>query len=149
MKKALIAISLLAGSILITSAQVGVSGTIQIGGGTSGNGGQVIIGQNAAQNQVNGGALISLIQLAQNIINRLGYLMIGLAILAFFFYLVKYIFQDGGGKEKGEALKGIAFSILAIFVMVSIWGIVGFLGSLVGIGQGGSVPVPVIPGIVN
>jgi hypothetical protein len=39
----------------------------------------------------------------------------------------------------------MGFSILALFVMVSIWGIVGFLGSVFGINQGGNVPTPGIP----
>jgi hypothetical protein len=28
---------------------------------------------------------------------------------------------------------------------VSIWGIVGFLGNLLGINQGGAIPVPAVP----
>jgi hypothetical protein len=38
-----------------------------------------------------------------------------------------------------------SFSILALFVMVSIWGLIGLLGSMLGVGQGGSSPIPVIP----
>jgi hypothetical protein len=33
--------------------------------------------------------------------------------------------------------------------MVSIWGIVGFLGNILGINQGGSIPVPVVPVVAN
>ncbi len=151
MKKALTLISLLIGSAMIVSAQVQVGGTIQIGsgGGTTGNGGTILIGQSAQQNQINGGALISLIQLAQNIINRLGILFIGLAIVAFFWYLITFIFSGSDGADRNKKLAGMGFSILAIFVMVSIWGIVGFLGSLTGIAQGGNVPVPAIPYIGN
>jgi hypothetical protein len=42
-------------------------------------------------------------------------------------------------------MKGMAFSILALFMMVSVWGLVSFLGSFFGIGQGGSVGIPAIP----
>jgi hypothetical protein len=39
----------------------------------------------------------------------------------------------------------MGYSILAIFVMVSIWGIIGFIGNTLGVGAGGGAPVPVVP----
>lgn len=106
----------------------------------------IIIGNSAQQGQVNGGALLQLLALAQEIVSRLVPFAIGLAVLAFFWFLITFIFK---GKDKPEeqqkSLKGMGFSVLALFVMVSIWGIIGFFGSVFGINQGGNIPVPGIP----
>ena len=42
-------------------------------------------------------------------------------------------------------MKGMAYAILALFLMVAIWGIIGFLANLLGVGVGGSVPIPGVP----
>ena len=53
----------------------------------------------------------------------------GLALLAFFWGLAKYIFAAGSedAKEKGRSI--MTWGIIALFVMVSIWGIIRFLSS--------------------
>jgi hypothetical protein len=40
----------------------------------------------------------------------------------------------------------MGWSIFAIFVMVSIWGIIGFIGGVTGIEQGGSIHGFKLPG---
>jgi hypothetical protein len=131
MKKTLTTLSLITSSVAVALAQI------------SGN---ITIGNTATQGQVNGGALLSLLALAQTIVTRLVPFAIGVAVLAFFWYLVRFIWL---GKEDAEAKKvnmtGMGYSILALFLMVSIWGIVGFAGSIFGIGQGGNVPIPGVP----
>ena len=127
MKKALLTVSVATTSIALAFAQI-------------------TIGFGAQQGQVNGGALISLLNLAQDIISRLVPFAVTLAVLAFFWYLVKFIWKGGQDPEaKSGALKGMGYSVLALFVMVSIWGIIGLLGSIVGIGQGGNIPIPGVP----
>ncbi|MEN9881454.1 MAG: hypothetical protein RLZZ308_637 [Candidatus Parcubacteria bacterium] len=100
----------------------------------------------ASSGQINGTSLLNLIGLVQTIVARLVPLAIGLAVLAFFWYLIQFIWK---GKEEAETKKisiaGMGWSIVAIFIMVSIWGLVGFLGSMLGIGAGGTAPVPGIP----
>ncbi|MFA5132070.1 MAG: hypothetical protein WC444_01940 [Candidatus Paceibacterota bacterium] len=128
MKKALTLFTLAAGSIMSASAQT------------------ITIGNSVQQGAVNGGALLSLLALAQTIVTRLVPFAVGLAVLAFFWYLIKYIWLGADSAEnKSTSLRGMAYSVLALFVMVSIWGLVGFFGSLVGINQGGSVPIPGVP----
>jgi hypothetical protein len=106
----------------------------------------IIIGQGAQQGQVNGSALISLLNLAQDIISRLVPFAVTLAVLAFFWFLIKFIWKGGQDPEaKTSSLKGMGFSVLALFVMVSIWGIIGLLGSIVGVNQGGNIPIPGVP----
>ena len=149
MKKALSFISFFAGSAMIAAAQtINVGGTI---GGTpvsysSTNGGTLNVGVTATQGQVNGGSLLSLLALAQTIVTRLVPFAVGLAVLAFFWFLIKFIWKGAGSADaKNESIKGMGYSILALFVMVSIWGIIGMFGSMLGVGQGGSVPIPGVP----
>jgi hypothetical protein len=129
MKKILTTLSLIAGNVAVALAQV--SGTINVG---------------ASQGQVNGGALLSLLALAQTLVARLVPFAIGLAVLAFFWFLIEFIWKGrDDAAAKTRSLSGMGYAVLALFVMVSIWGLVGFLGSILGVGQGGSVPVPGVP----
>lgn len=128
MKKALTTLSLVAGNIAFALAQ-----TINIGVG-------------ATQGQVNGGALLSLLALAQTLVNRLVPFAVGLAVLAFFWFLIQFIWKGKESPDKQkETMAGMGYSILALFAMVSIWGIIGLLGSMLGIGQGGNIPIPGVP----
>jgi len=132
MKKSLISLSLAMSSVTLAAAQI--------------IGGQVTIGFGANQGQVNGGALLQLLALAQTLVTRLVPFAVGLAILSFFWFLIEFIWKGRADPEaKSTSLKGMGYSILALFVMVSIWGIVGFLGSVTGINQGGNVPIPGVP----
>lgn len=108
------------------------------------------IGQGAQQGQVNGSALLQLLGLAQEILSRLVPFAVTLAVLAFFWYLIQFIWKGGQDPEtKSSSLKGMGYSILALFVMVSIWGIIGLLGSIVGVNQGGNIPIPGVPRPAN
>ena len=131
MKKILTTLSLVASNVAIALAQV--SGTINIG-------------QTATQGRVNGDALLGLLVLAQTLVTRLVPFAVGLAVVVFFFFLVQFIAKGSQDPAKrSESLKGMGYSVLALFVMVSIWGLVGLFGSLLGVGQGGNVPIPGVP----
>lgn len=75
---------------------------------------------------------------AQSLLNTLGFfntllngligLLITLAIIAFFYGLIKYLFT-GATEGKSEGLKVMLYGVITIFVMVSIWGIVRLLQS--------------------
>lgn len=131
MKKTLTTLSLVASGAAVALAQVG---------------GTITIGNTATQGQVNGGALLQLLALAQTLVTRLVPFAVGVAVLVFFYFLIVFIIKGGESSDtKAATLKGMGYSILALFVMVSIWGIVGFLGSMFGIGQGGNVPIPGVP----
>lgn len=89
----------------------------------------------------NGGQLVGLLNIAQNLVTRLVPFTIGLAVLAFFWYLVLFIWRGGEEPSKRqEGIKGIGYSLLALFVMVSIWGIIGLLSNMLGVGVGGGLP---------
>ncbi len=125
-------------SFMLTQAQV-------VGGSVSGtiNGNPITIGfsSNSSSLGVNNGPVLGLIGLAQTVVSRLGVLMIGLGLLAFFWYLIQYIWKgDESPEKRQEGLKGMGYSILALFVMVSIWGIIGLMANILGTGVGGGIP---------
>ena len=151
MKKALLSFSLIVTSFMFAGAQnINIGGTI--GGtpfvvGTGGtNGGSVIIGQQAMANGQVGGSLINLIALVQNIVARLVPLGIGMAVVALFFGVIMFLVQGRDDEKKRKSwLSWMMYSVLGLFVMVAIWGLVGFLASVLGVGVGGSAPTPSIP----
>ncbi len=68
-----------------------------------------------------------------DVIQFLGPVLISLALLAFFYSLIRYLFdKDNTASSKSY----LGYSILILFVMVSIWGIVAFLQQNLGIGDG-------------
>ncbi|MBP9771524.1 MAG: hypothetical protein KBD16_01205 [Candidatus Pacebacteria bacterium] len=73
-------------------------------------------------------------------------IVVGLALLAFFWGLVKYIFAAGEEDAKKEGIRLMVGGAIAIFVIVSIVGIVSFIGRAVGVNQGGSLDVPKVDG---
>ncbi|MEN9852405.1 MAG: hypothetical protein RI996_348 [Candidatus Parcubacteria bacterium] len=66
-------------------------------------------------------------------------ILVTLALAVFFWGLVKYIFKLGGkGGDGGRAL--MIYGIIALFVMVSIWGLTKFVGDFIGIDKNASAP---------
>ncbi|MEN9552271.1 MAG: hypothetical protein RI935_648 [Candidatus Parcubacteria bacterium] len=91
--------------------------------------------------------LVQFIGLIQTVVNRLVPVTIGIAVLAFFWFLIKYITKGSENeKERTEGLKGMGWSILALFVMVSIWGIILMLAKIFDVQVGGSIPALKLPG---
>ncbi len=140
MKKALLSVSIVVASFMLVAAQ---TGSVQF---STGNGGTVIIGQQAQANSQVGGSLINLISLVQNIVSRLVPLGIGIAVVALFFGVIMFMIKGRSDeKERGKWLSWMGYAIIGLFVMVAIWGLVGFISSVLGIGVGGSAPTPSIP----
>ncbi len=54
-------------------------------------------------------------------------LLVGVALLVFFWGLVKFIYKAGSETAHEEAKNIMVWGIVGLFVMVSIWGIVSFL----------------------
>lgn len=78
------------------------------------------------------------------LINYLTIIVVALSVLAFFWGLFKFI--TNAGEEKDEGRHIMIWGILALFVMLSVWGLVGVVGNTFGIQQGGAVNIPGISG---
>lgn len=74
----------------------------------------------------------------QDLLNLLIPILITLAVIYFFWGLANYILNSGDTEKKEEGRNIMIWGIVALFVMVSIWGLVGLIGSTFGIQQGGS-----------
>lgn len=74
-------------------------------------------------------------------------LVVALALLGFFWGLAKFIFNNGNEDKKEDGKRTMIWGVVALFVMVSVWGLVGFIGDSLGIGAGGEAPVPTVEGL--
>jgi pSer/pThr/pTyr-binding forkhead associated (FHA) protein len=172
MKKVIFGILLTATFITQTHAQFQYTGQngrgVTVNGdqvqiGTTINGNQVQLGTNGLQvrtgsgffslgsgattNTGNTSQLSGLIVSASRLIGMMVPVMISLAVLAFFAYLVRFIWKGAEDpKAHAEGMKGMGYSLVALFVMVSIWGIINFIGTTLGVGQGGGISDFKLPG---
>lgn len=71
--------------------------------------------------------LLNTLALVSQFLNSLIYVFITLAIVIFFWGLIKYLYAVG--EKKSEGLQTMMYGVIAIFVMVSIWGIIRLLQS--------------------
>ena len=79
------------------------------------------------------------------LLNVLVGIVVTAAFLYFFWNLVKYI-RDEEDKDKAKTKMG--YSIAAIFVIVTLWGIIGFVRGILGIGTGEEqVNTVLLPGV--
>jgi hypothetical protein len=90
------------------------------------------------------GNLQSLLTAVGNLVQMALPIVVAIALLVFFWGLVKFIFSEAQ-KEEGKTL--MIWGVVALFVMVSVWGLVRFIGNAFNIQQGGDVNVPTVPGI--
>ncbi|NLE07129.1 MAG: hypothetical protein GX627_00725 [Parcubacteria group bacterium] len=79
-----------------------------------------------------------------NIVNKIIPILFALALLVFFWGLVRYIFT--GPEKKAEARSLMIWGVVILFVMASVWGLVHFLGAALGVEQTSAPAVkPLIP----
>lgn len=109
------------------------------------------IPQTQAGGQTSGVAqsLINLVVQFQNISKLVYSALFTVALIAFFVGIIRLLFGAKDAENHKKSLQFLGIGLVAIFVMVAIWGIVGFLSQTLGIGIGGSgdtyapgVPVP-------
>ena len=86
-----------------------------------------------------------ILNFANGVVKNTGYLMFTLAVVAFFFGIVQFIWSARQGAEGKGIQKGTQFmkwGLIAIFVMFSIWGIVKFAQGVFGIQGDNTIIVP-------
>jgi hypothetical protein len=87
-----------------------------------------------------------LIPLVGTIISTLTPIVVALALLYFFWGLAKFILASGNEVEKDKGQSMMVWGIIALFVMVSVWGVVGLLGETLGIDPGEELEgIPSVP----
>lgn len=83
------------------------------------------------------GGVTSLINEIIGILQLLDNLIFALALVYFFWGVAQFILKANDEKAREEGRKKIMWGIVALFVLASWWGLVSFLGGLVGVGPGG------------
>jgi hypothetical protein len=72
----------------------------------------------------------------------------GLALLAFFWGLVIFIFAQSSEERKADGKKIMIWSVVALFVMVSVWGLVRFIQDAFDIDDTSDIEdLPSVPGL--
>lgn len=86
-------------------------------------------------------SIFSSLDTITGLINRLIPLIISIALVLFLIGIVQFV-TAGGDEEKRAAARGmIIFGIIALFVMVSVWGFVNILAKTF-FGSGSSAVAP-------
>lgn len=70
--------------------------------------------------------------------------IIGLAVIYFIYNVFLYIQSGSNPKQAEEATKMITYSIVFIFVMISVWGLVNLLVNTFNLDTN-PIPIPKIP----
>ncbi|MFA6459557.1 MAG: pilin [Candidatus Paceibacterota bacterium] len=73
--------------------------------------------------------LKTLMALVADYLNTALELLMGLAVLFFVWYVIKYFIRSGDSKERTEASQYVLWSIIGFFVILSFWGLVNILSS--------------------
>jgi len=69
-----------------------------------------------------------LITAVGGLINPLIVILVGVALLVFFWGLAKFIFRVGGDEKAVEGGKRLMiWGLIALFIMISVWGIIRFM----------------------
>ena len=71
--------------------------------------------------------LLNTLGFVSTVLNDIVWLLITIAIIVFFWGLVMYLLDINDAAKRNEGLKIMTFGIIALFVMVSIWGIIRLL----------------------
>ena len=82
------------------------------------------------------------------IINRIIPIVIGLAVLAFLWGVLRYVIAQEDPEERAKARWFMVWGIVALFVMVSVWGLVRILQNTLGVTGTAAPGWPTIPGTV-
>lgn len=80
----------------------------------------------------------SVLNVIKNFINQATPVLVSAAVLYFIYGVVTFVIA-GDADKKAEARQKVIQGIIGIFVIVSLWGIVFFIGNTLGVGPTGNV----------
>jgi len=80
-------------------------------------------------------------------VGRIIPIIFGIAIIYFFWGLAKFIRSAGDPKAQAEGKSIMIYGVIALAVMVSVYGLIAWLGENLDVDQGGTVVLPTVPGL--
>lgn len=81
-----------------------------------------------------GSSVSTIFNIVENLANQSIGILVTIALAVFFWGLIKYILKLGNDDGKGGKNLMI-YGIIALFVMVSVWGLVQFVGNFFGVSR--------------
>ena len=81
------------------------------------------------------------------IINSVIPIMFALAIVWFFWGLIQFIKASGDQKAREEGRGRMIYGVIALAIMVSVYGLINYLQTTVNVSGTGSVTIPTVPGL--
>lgn len=69
-------------------------------------------------------------------------IVVALALLYFFYGLAKYILNSSDEEKKDEGKSIMIWGIIALFVMVSVWGLVNILANTFEVNNNSTIDIP-------
>ena len=73
-------------------------------------------------------------------------IVVGLALLAFLWGLAVFVFSAGNEDAQTRGKSIMIWGVVALFVMTSVWGLVNFIDSALGLNDTGP-NIPSVPGV--
>lgn len=86
----------------------------------------------------------SVLGTVQGLLDALIPFLITLAVLYFFWGVAQYILKSDDEEGRRNARNIMIYGIIALFVIVGVWGLVGVIADTFGIQTGGSTDIPSI-----
>ncbi len=101
--------------------------------------------------EVTGNNIYRLIEFIGRVISIATPIVVGAALLAFFWGLVLFLWRSREGKVETDSAKDLMlWGLIALFVMISVWGILRFISSTIGLDTGATLnTVPCVPTAAN
>lgn len=91
-----------------------------------------------------GNLIAGLLSIAKKTLDTIIPIIIVLGVIYFIWAVIQYVTVKDE-EERGKARSHMIMGLIALFVIVSIWGLIGFIATTTGVGQGGNVPLPNVP----
>ncbi|HDQ16762.1 MAG TPA: hypothetical protein ENN31_01405 [Candidatus Vogelbacteria bacterium] len=93
------------------------------------------------------GTIQNAVEVFGGIIALLIPIMIALGIVIFFYGLAMYLLKAGEEEGQRGARNLMIYGVVAVFVMVSIWGLVAMIRESFGVESDTDLPIPQVPGV--
>jgi uncharacterized membrane protein YidH (DUF202 family) len=111
---------------------------------SAGTAGSLLLPLMAFAQQPETSYLQNLIAQLQGVIVNLVPLLVGIAVVVFIWGVIRYVTAGESEEKRANGRNLMIYGIIAIFVIVSIWGLVAILQNLTGTGGGGAI-TPDVP----
>lgn len=92
----------------------------------------------------NAQSIDELLDTASSAINQIIPILIGLALVVFFWGLIQFIVRSGNKEAVENGRRLMLWGIISLFIMVGIWGIIAIAADVLNVGVGGSATPPTV-----